>query len=43
MGWLVSFGIRGEELESAEWDDESSSQDDDEESSSDGGTSSGLP
>ncbi len=30
VGWLVSFGIRGESLESGDWD-ESSSQDGDEE------------
>jgi hypothetical protein len=32
VGWLVSFGIRGEELESADWE-ESSSQEEDAESS----------
>ncbi|PMD65201.1 MFS general substrate transporter [Hyaloscypha bicolor E] len=34
LGWIVSFGIRGEGLESAEWDEESGSledEDDDEE------------
>jgi hypothetical protein len=33
VGWLVSFGIRGEELESADWEEESSSQEEDVESS----------
>lgn len=31
LGWLVSFGIRGADLESADWDEESGSQDDEEE------------
>jgi hypothetical protein len=32
-GWLLSFGIRGEELESKDWEEESSSPEEDEESS----------
>lgn len=35
VGWVMSFGIRGEGLESAEWDEENGSsedEDDDEES-----------
>ena len=27
LGWLASFGIKGESLESAEWDEESGSAD----------------
>ncbi|KAF4633120.1 hypothetical protein G7Y89_g5000 [Cudoniella acicularis] len=30
LGWVASFGIRGESLESSDWDDGSRSQDDDE-------------
>lgn len=26
LGWLISFGIRGEDLESADWDEENGSQ-----------------
>jgi hypothetical protein len=40
VGWIVSFGIRGEGLESAEWDEENGSsedEDDDEESGGVGG------
>jgi len=38
VGWLVSFGIRGEGLESAEWDEENGSlDDDDEDDEEDGG------
>lgn len=40
IGWLASFGIRGEGLESGEWDEESGSQDDEEDdegSGEDGG------
>jgi hypothetical protein len=29
IGWLASFGIRSQELESADWEEESGSQDDD--------------
>jgi hypothetical protein len=36
VGWLVSFGIRGEELESGDWEEESGSQEEDEESSENG-------
>jgi len=28
VGWILSFGIRGENLESEEWNGESDSQDD---------------
>jgi hypothetical protein len=28
LGWLASFGIRGDDLESGDWDEESGSQDD---------------
>ncbi|TVY41056.1 putative peptide/nitrate transporter [Lachnellula subtilissima] len=31
LGWLASFGIRGGDLESGEWDEESGSQDDEDE------------
>ncbi|KAE9380431.1 MFS general substrate transporter [Stipitochalara longipes BDJ] len=37
VGWIVSFGIRGEGLESAEWDEESGSLDEDEDDEEDGG------
>jgi hypothetical protein len=38
VGWIVSFGIRGEGLESAEWDEENGSlDDDDEDDEEDGG------
>jgi len=30
VGWVMSFGIRGEGLESAEWDEENGSSDDEE-------------
>jgi hypothetical protein len=36
VGWLVSFGIRGEELESGDLEEESGSQEEDEESSENG-------
>lgn len=28
LGWLASFGIRGESLESGDWDEEDGSQED---------------
>lgn len=31
LGWIASFGIRGDELESREWDEEEGSLEDDEE------------
>jgi hypothetical protein len=37
IGWLGSFGIRGESLESAEWDEENGSSGDEEEDDEDGG------
>lgn len=37
LGWVVSFGIRGEGLESAEWDEETGSLDDEDEDEEDGG------
>jgi hypothetical protein len=39
MGWVVSFGIRGEGLESADWDEENGSlgEEDDEDEEEDGG------
>jgi hypothetical protein len=38
LGWIVSFGIRGEGLESAEWDEENGSlDDDDDDDEEDGG------
>jgi len=35
LGWIASFGIRGERLESEEWDEESGSQDDENDEGSD--------
>lgn len=35
LGWLASFGIRGGDLESGEWDEESGSQDDGDEDDED--------
>jgi hypothetical protein len=35
LGWLASFGIRGDELESGEWDEESGSQDEDDDEDDD--------
>lgn len=37
LGWLASFGIRNQGLESADWEEESGSQDDDDEAEEDGG------
>jgi hypothetical protein len=37
LGWVVSFGIRGEGLESAEWDEESGSLGDEDDDEEDGG------
>jgi hypothetical protein len=41
VGWLVSFGIRGEELESGDLEEESGSQEEDDEESSENGTALG--
>ena len=35
LGWLASFGIRGGDLESGEWDEDSGSQDDEDEDGED--------
>jgi hypothetical protein len=35
LGWLASFGIRGDELESGDWDEESGSQDEDDDEDED--------
>jgi hypothetical protein len=35
LGWIVSFGIRGEELESADWDEENGIYEDEDEDNSD--------
>jgi hypothetical protein len=35
LGWLASFGIRGEGLESEGWDEESAEQDDEDAEDSD--------
>jgi len=35
LGWLASFGIRGDALESGDWDEESGSQDEDDDEDED--------
>ncbi len=37
LGWIASFGIRGEGLESAEWDEENGSAEDEDDDEEDGG------
>lgn len=37
LGWIASFGIRGEGLESAEWDEENGSVEDEGDDEEDGG------
>lgn len=37
IGFLASWGIRGSDLESAEWDEDESSSDNDDNTSSEGG------
>jgi hypothetical protein len=37
LGWIASFGIRGEGLESAEWDEENGSVEDEDDDEEDGG------
>ena len=37
IGWIVSFGIRGEGLESADWDEENESIGDEDDDEEDGG------
>lgn len=37
LGWIASFGIRGEGLESTEWDEENGSGEDEDDDEEDGG------
>ncbi len=37
LGWIASFGIRGEGLESADWDEENGSAEDEDDDEEDGG------
>jgi len=42
LGWLASFGIRGDDLESGDWDEESGSQDDEDDEEDDHENDAGI-